>query len=246
MTNALPPLYSTWASFTLPIQRAALYPAVYGSFFSNNDNYSRAEEIDKDICKYCADVCRAIEVLEGENWTFKEETTSPYSAEVFYLFYLRDRVNGRFAHLNARFADARSRELCVLLATKIVEYILFMDNYIAAIPASLAMRLQIILDGHDLNIVWQGWEDVLMWIVFVLTCMPNDWPGREWSIELGRRMLRHMDSSKKDEMQETCKELVLNQLKRFVWSMRFDEDFLIACTDLNLFDKKNWGSSYVQ
>lgn len=82
-------------------------------------------------------------------------------------------MNGQFAHLNARFANANSREQCILLATKVVEYLALMDNYIAAISVTLAGRLRKILSKHDIVVVWQGWEDVLMWITLVLVCVPD-------------------------------------------------------------------------
>lgn len=231
VTNALPPLSTTWANVTIPVQRAPLYPAVYDSFFSCGDKGGRVDLIDKDISSYCAEVCRAIEILEGENWAFSTDATNTGSSEIFYFYYLRDRVTGQFAHLNARFADADSREQCVLLATKIVEYTLFMDNYIAAIPIILAKRVQSILVKHDLDEVWRGWEDVLMWIALVLVCMPNQWSGRTWSIEFCCRTLRRSCGTEWPDGSD-WRRRALTQVRSFVWSKRLDDALTAACVGL--------------
>ena len=220
ITTNLPPLCTTWASVTLPVQRAAFYPAIYGSFFTAG-NDARVNLIDKDISNYCSDVCRAIEILEGENWSFIDEIPNTNSSEIYYFYYLRERVAGQFAHLNARFASADSREQCVLLATKIIEYLLFMDNYVVAITVNLATRLQSILVKHDLAKVWQGWEDVLLWITFVLVCMPNQWSGRAWSIELCGQTYQHLYGAEWPDSW-VWEKIALAEARSFVWSSRID------------------------
>ena len=230
ITNALPPLCTTWASATLPIQRAALYPAVYGSFFSAGKD-ARNSLVDRDISRYCAEVCRAIEILEGEKWTFSAESTNMNSPEIFYFYYLRERVNGQFVHLNPRFANANSREHCILLATKIVDYFLLMDNYITAISVTLAQRLQNVLTRHNVVKVWQGWEDVLMWITLVLVCVTSPWNGRTWSLRLCRQTLQHVHGAEGRDLLE-WKQAALFQARSFVWSTKLDEVFSTACAGL--------------
>lgn len=220
------PLYSTWENQTLNIQRVPLYPVAYGTFFMTEHERN---QINLDITTYCAEVCRAIEILEGEDWHFdgKIRDSTP---EIFYLYYLRERVANKFAHLNARFVNENTRDRCILLAAKIVEYIVLMDDYIAATTLLVANRLRNLINQQDLGKTWKGWEDVFLWVIFVLACMPEYWAEKEWALSicfgtLQRTYGRHWPTEWERGQQQN--------IKRFVWSTsRLDTTFQRTCAKL--------------
>ena len=226
------PLYTTWESVNLPIQRAHLYPAIYGSFFDIDD---RCNEIDPEILSYCTEVDRAIEILEGEDWHYNGDpkTTSP-TPEIFFLYYFRDRLIGKFAHLNARTFSHTSRDRAILLAAKVVEYLVLLDNYIAAISIVTANRLIEVLNAQDLTETWKGWEDVLQWIMSALGCMPTFWAGQAACDDIWRKVLRWSNGVGEgfEWLGESRAKQRQNSL-RFVWSKtRLDEPFEEACVRL--------------
>lgn len=215
------PLYTSWQQVSLPIQRAPKYTTVYGSFF---DHQNSTKGLNQHITQYCREVCRAVEILEGESWDFTGKNEA-YSQEIYFMYYLRDRLTSKFAHLNAR-ADAQHPcEQCILQAAKIVEYVTLLDNYIPAFTSVMAERIQSILVTHKVDSTWINWEKVLLWVSFVLVCMPVKWDGESWADNFCQLMLRRTYG--KDWLNVCAwKKNTLTTLRSFVWSAtRFDEAF---------------------
>lgn len=222
-----PPTYSTWESATLEVQRAALYPAIYGQFFHTPQDRRR---LDEDIVCYCNEVNRAIEILEGEDWQFDGETKES-TPEIFYLYYLRERVETKFAFLNARPIPKNTKDRCVLLAAKLVQYVVLMDDYIASTTLLVAHQLQKLLYQQDLRRMWQGWEDVFQWIAFVLACMPSYYTGKDWATTTCFESLQRTYGRR--DWPTGWQERQLENLVKFVWSAdRLDDAFGETCAKL--------------
>lgn len=218
------PLYTTWASVTIPISRAALYPQKYGEAF---ECYLDPKLIHPDIRMYSREICRAIEILEGENWTFRE-VYNPPSNELYYFHYLKDRATGLFAHLNARTFHDNTEERCLLLAAKVVEYIVVMDNFVPAIAMTNADRLHQLLKQQRDRKFGGKWKQATMWMHFVLGCMPDYWPNKRRAIELLHDALRRSYDNR--PWPEGWQEEQLTNCRRFVWSnSRFDTIFEVTC-----------------
>lgn len=227
------PRYSTWLSATLPIQRAPLHPLVYGGFFLVRQDNRR---IHHDIVSFCNEVCRAIEILEGERWQFdgKVRESTP---EIFYLYYLRDRVATKFVFLNARFVSDNTIDRCVLLATKIVEYIVLVDDYMASTTLLVAHRLQNLIKEQNVRQIWKGWEDVFLWVAFILACMPDYWTEREWATSVCFYTLQYTYGK---HWPIGWQQKQSDNLMRFVWSTtRLDDAFQNACANLQVMALKS-------
>lgn len=224
-----PPKYCTWQSATLTVQRASLHPAIYGEFF---DAPLATQELDDNIIDFCNEVNRAIEILEGEQWKFDGETRE-LTSEIFYLYYLRDRVETRFTFLNARLISENNRDRCVLLAAKIVEYIVLMDDYIASTTLVAAHRLARLIKQQDIGKTWLGWEDVFQWIAFVLACIPDYFTEKEWALSTCFDSLQRSYGKQKWPAGWQGKEL--ENLIRFVWSTdRLEDPFRATCAKLQV------------
>lgn len=226
------PVFTTWDNVKLPIQRAPKHPSVYGSFFRDD---AEEDSIHEDVIAYCAETCRAIEILEGEDWRFSAEPKEP-TGEVYYLYYLRDRVTYQSIFLNARMArednptpdNIRSR--CVLLAAKLVEYAALWDNYVAVLPFTIADRLMRLLTEQNPLVIWEDCEDSLKWILFVLACVSKNWKGRNKALDLCRRTLHILYDG---DWPKNWKDEQRSLVARFVWSWsRLDSVFTIVCEQL--------------
>ncbi|KAK5085722.1 hypothetical protein LTR05_005010 [Lithohypha guttulata] len=180
-----PPLYCPWKDPALSPQRAARHPRSCGYFFEDK---TRAAILDPDISWYCSATCRAIEILEGEDWHFQSGQMRD-SSELWYFYFLRDQIVSNYAHLNARFWHDTSISRCVMLATKIVEYIVLVDNYIVTLPLFFADTLRDVLCAHELEKVWQDSSNILRWILFVLIIYPKQWSGHDWALRLAKQRL---------------------------------------------------------
>ncbi|KAK5103394.1 hypothetical protein LTS08_002809 [Lithohypha guttulata] len=180
-----PPLYCPWKDPALSPQRAARHPRSCGYFFEDK---TRAAILDPDISWYCSATCRAIEILEGEDWHFQSGQMRD-SSELWYFYFLRDQIVSNYAHLNARFWHDTSISRCVMLATKIVEYIVLVDNYIVTLPLFFADTLRDVLCAHELEKVWQDSSNILRWILFVLIIYPKQWSGHDWALRLTKQRL---------------------------------------------------------
>jgi hypothetical protein len=85
------------------------------------------------------------------------------SVDTHYFYFLRTHLANEFIHLNAEFADSYGKARCMLLATKIVDYLVLLDNYIGTIPVFLASKVRECLTVQDIAKEWNGMEDVLLW-----------------------------------------------------------------------------------
>lgn len=218
------PRYSTWESATLAVQRAPLYAAVYGEFFETAED---GRNIDEDVLSYCNEVNRAIEILEGEKWKFSGEARES-TPEIFYLYYLRDRVETKFVFLNARSISEGTKDRCILLAAKIVQYMVLMDGYIASTTMLVSHQLRKIIQAQNIQEVWQGWENVFQWIIFVLACIPDYCAERPWAISLCLESLQRVYGLQ--DWPTGWEDKQLENLVRFVWSLdRLDDAFKETC-----------------
>jgi len=122
---------------------------------------------------------------------------------------------------------------CVLLATKILDYPIILDNYISVTPEFLADKVKETLDtlGVDAPETWNGNEDMLIWVLFVIVTMPHPRISDSWAFVALKELL----VSKYDSLSRSLnwKEEELQSMKRFVWcSTRLDEVFLERCHEL--------------
>lgn len=224
-----PPKYSTWESATLGVQRASLYPAIYGDFFNAPQEQ---QKLENSIVDFCHEVNRAIEILEGEEWHFDAETKE-LTSEIFYLYYLRDRVETKFTFLNAKLISENTVDRCVLLAAKIVEYVVLMDDYVASTTLVVAYHLVKLIKQQDVGIMWHDMEDVFQWIVFVLACIPDYFTEKEWALSICVNSLQRSYGRRKWPNGWQGKQL--ENLMRFVWSAdRLDDAFGETCAKLQI------------
>lgn len=208
------------------IQRPSKYPEVYGSFFNT---YGRAT-IDRDVCDFCCDVSRALELFEGAQISYDPVTASKIlDNDVFYFYFSRQRVADYFTLLNHRCWTSPSRSRCVLLATKILDYVILVDDYINVIPGFLASKIKetfVSLTAESPD-TWEGHEDLLRWILFVLVTVSTN----AWALKPLRKMLMFKYNSFPGTLNWVDEEL--ESMKSFVWcSSRLDESFLQVCSRL--------------
>lgn len=227
-TGALP-LYAR--PINRDIRRPNRHPEVYGSYFDSAEGRAC---IDPPVCDFSSDVSRVFELFEGANISFDPRIANVpvASADVLYFYFSRERVAIDFTQLNHRYWEKRCRSRCVLLATKILDYSILVDNYINVIPVFLAIKLRENMDvlrGSRQNF-WQGDEDILTWLLFVLVMMPDS-PNREdWAFGCLRRMLTNKYNT---FLSLSWKMEELQNMKKFVWcSSRLDEAFLKTCDEL--------------
>lgn len=220
------PAFSKWELVKIPFQRAAKYPAVYGDFFVTDKGKKVLEE---NVLDYCIETCRAIEILEGEKWGFGSEPTDA-SGEIYFLYYLRERISNQFVHLNARMTGESTVSRCVLLAAKLIEYFCLWNNYNTTLPFMIADRLVNLLDGQDLLAVWEDSQDVLKWILFGLACVSGYWKGRTRAVNLCRKTFNVLHNGRWPEDWREEQRLLVNN---FVWCTKLDGAFISACEDLD-------------
>jgi hypothetical protein len=207
------------------IQKPSKYPEVYGGYFNK---YGRAS-IDRDVCDFCCDVSRALELFEGARISFDPAVAKKIlDNDVFYFYFSRQRVADHFTFLHHRCWSSPSRSKCVLLATKILDYVVLVDNYINVIPGFLASKIKETLESLTAPDTWKGQEDLLIWILSILVTVPQPPCPNEWAWGPLRRLLitKYIGfSGPSSWIQEE-----LESMKRFVWcSSRLDEGFLQVC-----------------
>jgi hypothetical protein len=212
------------------ISRPIKYPEVYGSFFKI---YGRAS-LDQDICDFCCDVSRALELFEGAQISFDPATAKKIpNNDVFYFYFSRQRVADHFTLLHHRWWSQPSRSRCVLLATKILDYVILVDNYINVIPEFLASKIKETLESlnADAPDTWKGQEDILIWILFVLVTVPEPFSTNDWALEPLIKLLITKYNGFSGPLSWPKKEL--QSMTRFVWcSSRLDGPFLHVCCRL--------------
>ena len=153
--------------------RAMLRPSrfehKYGTYFDIPQ-----KELPQVLIDYCQDTCRAIEILEGQGIVFDPvKAKRAESIDTHYFYFVRSRLANEFIYLNAEFANCFNKARCILLATKIVDYLVLVDNYINTIPIFLATKLRECLEHQNIAEEWSGVEDVLIWVLWVAICVPR-------------------------------------------------------------------------
>lgn len=219
------PIYARLIDRT--IQRPIKYPEVYATFFSTDGKAC----IDHGVCDFCCDVSRALELFEGAKISFDPDIANKTAdGDILYFYFSRQRVADHFTFLNHKHWALPSRSRCVLLTTKILDYTILMDNYINVIPAFLASKVKETLDRLKAD-SWKGYEDVLIWILFVLVTALQPPITNDWALVSLREMLVTKYDGVSGSL--TLMKQELQNVKRFVWcSSRLDEAFLEVCYEL--------------
>jgi hypothetical protein len=150
------------------LQRPLQFPLEYGSSFEAFS--SSTCFLPNAVKQYCQDVCRAIELFEGQKISFDPDENETQANDFYYFYHLRHRITTEFCYLNAEHADSDPRVRCVLLATKIVEYLVLNENYVRAISPFLADQIFDLLDREDLETLWKGHEALLRWTQWTMCC----------------------------------------------------------------------------
>ncbi len=149
--------------------RPSRFDHKYGAFFD-----AAPQELPKALIDYCQDTCRAIELLEGQEIVFDPvKAKRAESPDIHYFYFVRSRLANEFIHLNAEFANRFDKARCILLATKIIDYLVLLDNYIITVPIFLAEKIRECLEAQDIVMEWDGMEDALMWVLWVAACVPQ-------------------------------------------------------------------------
>jgi hypothetical protein len=210
------------------IARTPRHAQKYGSRFEGE---ASLEAVDRTILRYCSETCRAIEILEGEGFTFDPDEVL-VSSEIHYLYFLRERLETWFAHLNAEHLNSHALDRSSLLATKIVTYIALMDNYIVEVPAIMANRLQSLVTSQLDSYEWTSHCEFFRWALFVLASMPNNaWKGRAWTLDVLKDMLRVEYGT--EEWPSNWMERERNNVWQFAWAeSRLGHSFNQACKDV--------------
>ena len=211
------------------IRRPCKDPYIYGAFFESPGSTM----IHQSVREYGFDTCRAIDLVERTGWIFGyTKASSDSMVDIHYLYFLKDCVINQYAYLNAEMAGNRDISRCILVATKMVEYVVLQDTYFVTVPMHLADKLHNMISGTtDTTIIWTGLTDVLIWILFVLTCVPVPWEKRQWALMLLKLQLdsRHTSHLWPFEWRET----ELGNLRQFAWSeTRLNDSFRNTCNEL--------------
>ncbi|KAJ9658948.1 hypothetical protein H2198_003377 [Neophaeococcomyces mojaviensis] len=227
MYTAKTPLYAE------TIDRTFLRPPKIAlQYGSNLDGQNQQINIDSDVAHFCYDVCRAIEIVEDEKWTFEPgRTENSYDAsQIHYLYFLKYHIHNTFAHLQSRTLAVSEKSRPILFASNIVAYFILQLNYMPAITRFLSNRLRGYLEEQNLPRDWLGYEDILSWIMCALLSTPGHWDGRDWAklrfIEL--KKLRYGNS-------RWPRSWISNEIKnvrKYVWSARLDKYLTATLTQL--------------
>ena len=192
--------------------------------------------VDKDVCNFCCDESRIFELFDAAKISFDPRTanTPTASADVLYFYFSRERLAIHFTHLNHKYSHQLGISRCVLLATKILDYTILLDNYLDPIPKFLASKLRETLDKMEVKSpsAWTGHEDILTWILFILVITPDMLRDGKWALSrLGKLLAIKHDGFSLAASEWRGEEL--QNVKRFVWcSSRLDEAFWEICKTL--------------
>lgn len=179
--TAKPPLFAKMPD--RQFIRSPQRPTRYGLGF----DMARDElDLDADVRNLCSDVCRAIEIVEGENWTFRPERLySPYTAaEIQYLYFLRDVIQNTCTVLQARDLHNSPKSRPIFFAAMIIQYLVLGKNDLPWYSTATANRLYNVLARQNLDMVWRGNEDVLCWLMCLMMIIPIPWRGRAKAVKL--------------------------------------------------------------
>ena len=199
--------------------RPSRYKHKYGAFFE-----APPPQLPQVLVEYCQDTCRAIELLEGQGIVFDPaKARTAESVDTHYFYFVRSRLANEFIHLNAEFSNRFDKARCILLATKIVDYLVLVDNYIITIPIFLAGKIRECLEAQEVAMEWNGIEDVLMWVLWVAACVPQlDGKMKEEFIFLANQAeIIHEGTLSPTDWD---KKIVQYDLaRRFVWAAALDD-----------------------
>lgn len=224
--TGLPPLFSSMPA--RGIERPLRRPQVYGAAF---DSKSMIDDLDEDVLYYCFGICRAIEILEVNDLDFTPENRrllGTANTELHYFWFLRSHLHVLYCHVQPRESFQNPKSRFILLATKIVDYMVLMNNYLASIPARVAEKLQRLLECEDLEQNWVGWQDVLIWIFFALNMVEDRKDDKAWRLKSLILLLNKRYGTSNWPLNWRKREL--RKLRTFAWShKRLDRHFHTIC-----------------
>lgn len=218
------------------VRKPPAFPPSYGSYLE--DPLSK-KALGYQIHEFCADTCRMIEIIEGEDWSFDpKDPVLTESSNSHYFFFLRECCAYRFVQLNASMANDHTIARCVLLAAKIVEYKVCHDDYFVAFPIAIANRIQTILCPSDMMLSWTSDAGILNWILFVLLCVSHSWEGRPWAMDMLKQQLDQRYAL--FPWPDSWRQIELDNIHHFVWSdTRLNSMFLTTCSELLSYANKD-------
>jgi len=184
--------------------------------------------IDREVSDFCHDVCRAVEIVEHEKWTFEPgRDHDTYDAgQVQYLYFLKYQIHTAFAHLQSRQFASTERSMPILLAANIVAYLILQINYMPAFTRFLSDRLRSYLEEQQLPRDWSRCEDILRWIMCVLLSTSKCWRGRAWAQSCLVDLLEREYGKSRWPQSWVSDEL--SNVRKCVWSDRLDNHLLSA------------------
>lgn len=227
MYTGKPPLYAE------RIDRKFLRPPKveprYGFGFDVNN---KQLELDPKVLVFCFDVCRAIEIVEHENWNFEPDRAleSFDPSQIQYLYFLKYHIHNTFAHLQADPLLNPEKSKPVLFAANVVAYLILQINFLPAITLLLVKRLRSSLQAQKLPEDWFGYGDILCWIMCTLLTNPGYWDGTVWAQECLTRLVNEKYGY--NEWPNSWVHDQLENVKSFVWSSRLDRGLKVALHQL--------------
>ena len=239
-----PPLYVPRLDRSL--QRPHQFKHVYGFFFESPS--VQAAELPTPIIEYCQDVCRAVELFEGQDIGFDPSTVAEaQSPDVHYFYFLRTHLENEFSHLNADYAKTHGKARCILLAAKIVEYLVLMDNYIATTPAFLATKIRECLELQDIEEEWTGLDAALRWVQWTMACVPK------FSEDAQQNTLAFLVDRAEAMYQRLPFPLDWNEqglqfecVRNFVWASSLDERLARVCDEEDVMLRKRLANNVME
>lgn len=199
--------------------RPSRFELQYGAFFD-----APSPDLPEALIHYCQDTCRAIELLEGQKIIFDPvKADKAESGDTHYFYFIRSRLANEFIHLNAEFAKRFDRARCILLAAKIVEYLVLVDNYIITIPIFLARGIHECLQAQNIVKEWSGIEDLFMWVLWVAACVPqiDDKLRTEFIFLAKEADIKYNTTASSTKW--NAKDTQCHRARQFVWAAALDE-----------------------
>jgi len=174
------PLLETWTTRLLETPQRP--PGKYGAAFYISQP---SQELQPDVLLFCQDECRLLELFEQSKKCYDTDKLSHGDRTVIpYFFFCRDQLSAEFTNLHAKYRADQARNRCALLATKIVEFPILYGGLMPLLTEFLASELTKYLEetlqgGHPPG--WQGNDDMLTWLLWVLNTAAVGWDGKDWA-----------------------------------------------------------------
>jgi len=225
--TAKPPIFAEMVD--RKFLRPPKVPPVYGV---NLEARECRTNIDQEVSDFCYDVCRAVEIVEHEKWTFEpgREDGTYDAGQVQYLYFLKYQIHTAFAHLQSRQFAITKTSMPILLAANIVAYLILQINYMPAFTRFLSDRLRSYLEEQQLPRDWSKCEDILRWVLCVLLSTSKCWRGRAWAQSCLFDLLER-EYGRSGWPQSWISD-ELSNARKCVWSDRLDKDLLSALSQL--------------